>query len=104
MKKKNLECVRFIVLHCEKENEFDFDPPYNSKGIVLKRVGNDDEDIYFCLLINDDADRNFDEGDVVIASLKPNREYPMMDYHYDDFYVERIRLINKLSWMKLKLF
>ena len=102
MNKRNLECARFIVLRCEKESVFDVDSPYYWKGIVLKRVGDDDDDIYFCLLVDDDADRKFDEGDVVVASLKPNRDYPMRDYHYDDFYVESIRLRNKLSWMKLK--
>ena len=101
-KKNSLDCARFIVLHCEKESLFDVDPPYYSKGIVLKRVGDDDDDIYFCLLVDDDADKKFDEGDVVVASLKPGRDYPMRDYHYDDFYVESIRLSNKLSWMKLK--
>ena len=81
---------------------FDVNPPYDSKGIVLKRVGDDDDDIYFCLLVDDDAYRKFYEGDVVVASLKPSRDYPKRDYHYDDFYVESIRLHNKLSWMKLK--
>ena len=107
MKKKNIFPYssfkgRFIVLECEKNANQD--TGYGTwKGIVLREVNNKIDDIYFCMLLENDAKSNYYRpGDIVEATLTANNYSPDSNPCFSDFLIDKIKFLNKLSWMKLK--
>lgn len=93
---------RFIVLECEKEAEEDTSYGW-WKGVVLREVGKNMDDVYFCMLLDTDAKtKHYRTGDIVEAEIVSNNYYPGCEPDYSAFLVSKIRLVNKLSWLKLK--
>ena len=90
---------RFVVLEFQSKAHED---SYLYRGIVLRREGEMDE-IYHCSLMDNDAiQKCYQPGDIVDAELICNNYSPNYDPDFSDFIVGKIRLVNKLSWMKLK--
>jgi hypothetical protein len=90
---------RFVVLECQKKAH---EGSYLYRGMVLRREGETDE-IYHCALMDNDAIKKcYQPGDIVDAELICNNYSPNRDPNYFDFIVSKIRLVNKLSWLKIK--
>ena len=54
-------------------------------------------------MVDEDAiHKYYRPGDIVEAELITNNYYPERDPDYSDFIVNKIKLVNKLSWKKLK--
>ena len=93
---------RFVVLDCKKKANQD--TGYGTwKGIVLREVNNKIDDIYFCMLLENDAkSKYYRPGDIVEATLTANNYSPDGDPDFSDFFIDNIKFLNNLSWMKLK--
>lgn len=92
---------KLIVLHVEEWN-----PDSYSRGIVLKRLYGDDE-AFFCQYMETASTSTVDlddlePGDIIEATLIPQRKVPLANWHYDDFDISDIKFINKISWINLK--
>ena len=74
-----------------------------NKGLVLRKEGKKKDDIFFCSMVDEDAiHKYYRPGDIVEAELITNNYYPEKEPDYSDFIVNKIKLVNKLSWKKLK--
>ena len=90
----------FVVLECEKVY---CESPIVYKGLVLRKEGKKKDDIFFCSMVDEDAiHKYYRPGDIVEAELITNNYYPEREPDYSDFIVNKIKLVNKLSWKKLK--
>ena len=90
----------FVVLECQQNYH---DGLYVYKGIVLWREGKNRDEIYFGSLMDNDAKTKcYQPGDIVEAELIRNNYSPDKEPDYSDFIINKIRLIDKLSWRKLR--
>ena len=92
---------RFIVLECKKK--VNQDTYYGTwRGIVLREVNKKIDDIFYCMMFNDNAKKFYRPGDVVLADLTSNNYTPNGDPGFSDFLINNIKFVNKLSWMKVR--
>ena len=90
----------YLVLECQKDYS---ESPFVYRGLVLRKDGKKKDEIFFCSMVDSDAiNKYYRPGDIVEAELLKFNYFPDREPDYSDFIVNKIKLVNKLSWKKLK--